>query len=335
MVLHLMCAGADGTLWHTVRQIDGSWLPFGDVRVAVLSENPGSLDPVSFEDVTCTNVGNDLHVAGTMQNGRVVHTIRRISGTWFPFGDLLAAAQAPRGGVFSIAATDVNNQLRVCVALKSRTGQIDSADQSLYHTIRNSAGSWKPFENVGGSFADVACSSADGRLHFCGTTFDHQGIRMNVLEHAVQTAPSTFTPFGDVRAVVIAENPSSLDPGAFHQVCCAGDNGDLHVCAVSAGNLFHTIRRADGTWFPFGDVVSVVVGSNPGSLRPVGLGSVACAIVREELHVACIDAAGVIWHTVRRADGSWFPFGNVTEVVAGAGGPNPGPASVVAVADSF
>jgi hypothetical protein len=336
-VLHVLCVGASGMLTHTIRRIDGSWLPFGDVRSVVLGANPGSPDPVAFEDVACAGVGNDLQLCGLTRGGGVVHTIRALDGSWpFGFGDLLAAAAAPRGSVFSVGAAGLPDQFRACAAIKTTTGSIVSTDQALYETARNSAGSWSPFANRGGSFSDVSFAQAGGMLHFCGITFDHAGVASNMLNHALKSG-STWTPFGDVRSVVLAENPGSFDPGLFHLVSCAGIDGELHICAISSGRLFHTIRRANGTFSPFGDVVTAVVGGNPGSPSPSGLGSVSCAGVNGELHILCVDAAGALWHTIRRADGTFFPFGDVKDVILGVhpGSLDPGQIATVAVADSF
>lgn len=336
-VLHVVCIDRTGRLTHTIRRIDGTWLPFGDVKGVVLGTNPGSFDPGSFTDVACAGVGNDLQVCGLTQGGGLVHTIRAIAGNWpFGFGDVLAAASAPQGTVLAIGAAGMGGQLRVAAAIRRRTGTIVSVDQELHEAARNPSGAWAAFANRGGSFSDVSFGQAGGQLHFCGTTFDHRGIRMNVLEHALKTG-STWSPFGDVRGVVLAQNPGSLDPGLFHLVSCSGIDGQLHVCAISSGRLIHTIRRADGSWTAFGDVVAEVVRENPASPSPSGLGSVSCAGVNGELQVTCVDGNGVLWHTIRRGDGTWFPFGNVKAVVLGSnpGTLDPGPISVVSVADSF
>jgi hypothetical protein len=84
--------------------------------------------------------------------------------------------------------------------------------------------------------------------------------------------------------------------------------------------------------------VAVVMSDNPGSPRPDGLlNGVSCVVVQDELHVTVIDGGGSIWHTIRDVNGRFGPFGEViaTVLAQNAGSPNPGTASVVAVADSF
>jgi hypothetical protein len=104
--------------------------------------------------------------------------------------------------------------------------------------------------------------------------------------------------------------------------------GDLHVLAVNiqgpgppigapyvASNaLWHTIRRADGSWpYQFGDAGSLLAHLHDSPPYY----AVACATnAIGDLHViAKTDLR--IWHTIRLADGSWpYPFGNVARTMA-------------------
>src|ERR1700733_10193167 len=75
-----------------------------------------------------------------------------------------------------------------------------------------------------------------------------------------------------------------LNIGAASGCACATNAaGDLHVLtsSVPEGKIWHTIRRADGSWpYPFGDVEAAT--SNIG----VNFGHLACATnVAGDLHV--------------------------------------------------
>lgn len=196
-------------------------------------------------------------------------------------------------------------------------------------------------------------------LHVCG-------ISNLSLWHTIRRAAGTWFQFGDVKRVVLAQNPGSPDPGIISgDVSCAKVGLELHVC-VSNGNgqLWHTIRRADaiGSWFPFDDVggdfglpgrfvrvgaaelnpllhvcgvtddgrlwhaarvrdswsrfenvKNMVLADNPGSPDPGNFSDVDCAGRAGELHVCAVTEDGNLWHTIRRTNGTWFPFGNVKD----------------------
>jgi hypothetical protein len=77
------------------------------------------------------------------------------------------------------------------------------------------------------------------------------------------------------------------------------------------GGLRHTIRHADGSWHPFGNVES-----EAGNMVAIG---VECAAVNGELHVCAVNDESSLWHTIRHADGSWHPFGNVNQQTGNRG----------------
>jgi hypothetical protein len=147
------------------------------------------------------------------------------------------------------------------------------------------------------------------------------------LWHTIRKADGSWPfKFGDVQSQtrLIGPNPGI---GATPQVSSSVNfQGDLHVLVIDENKgLWHTIRKADGTWpFAFGDVQAQTrkVGPNNG----IGITPLACCATNTQgdLHVLALDNNGGLWHTIRMADGTWpLAFGDVqaqTRLV----GPNPG-----------
>ncbi|HZU03788.1 MAG TPA: hypothetical protein VFA10_29255, partial [Ktedonobacteraceae bacterium] len=80
------------------------------------------------------------------------------------------------------------------------------------------------------------------------------------------------------------------------------------VGLATDGTIWHTIRFANGSWQSnFGNVNNQE--GNGGSLRFTDVG---CAGIGGDLHVTAVNRNGIIWHTIRFANGSWqSTFGNV------------------------
>jgi hypothetical protein len=68
-----------------------------------------------------------------------------------------------------------------------------------------------------------------------------------------------------VRAVVLRENPSTFDPPSYAGTGCADIAGEIHVCG---GDLWHTIRWANGRWQDFRSVRAEVLREHPTSPSP-------------------------------------------------------------------
>src|SRR5207247_2027065 len=86
------------------------------------------------------------------------------------------------------------------------------------------------------------------------------------------------------------------------------------------GHPWHTLRRADGSWTGLGDVQSEF--AIPGPVTKVAATGDGVA---GETQFMFATADGHLWHTLRRADGSWQGLGDVQSVFA-----IPGPVTTVA-----
>ncbi|MFI9186442.1 trypsin-like serine protease [Streptomyces goshikiensis] len=76
---------------------------------------------------------------------------------------------------------------------------------------------------------------------------------------------------------------------------------------VQAGtNLYQGIRLADGTWTGFTDV-QAKAGTVPGGVR-----TAAVAGMGSDTHVVALGGDGRLRHTIRKADGSWGAFGDLS-----------------------
>ena len=234
------------------------------------------------------------------------HTIRLSDSSWQPsFGDVKSVESNNPGHFSAVGCAGVNGQLQV-------VGLID--DGGMWHTIRLSDSSWQPSfgdvksveSNNPGHFSAVGCAGVNGQLQVVGL-IDNGGMW-----HTIRLNDSSWQSFfGDVKGV------ESNNPGHFSAVACAAVDGsasggrELHVVGLTNdGGMWHTIRRADGSWQPsFGDVKSVE-SNNPGHFSAVG-----CAGVGGQLHVVGLTDDGGMWHTIRLNDSAWqSSFGDVKGV---------------------
>jgi hypothetical protein len=182
-------------------------------------------------------------------------------------------------------------------------------DHNLWHTIRFIDGIWLRFGDVEaqtgdqGFFQDVDCAQNRLDLHVCGVTMDLS------LWHTVRRIDGSWVAFGDVE-------DQAGDGGNITNVACTSTYNssqpydlayELQVLAANtAGRLWHTIRRGDGSWTQFDDVKAQA--GDPGPFR-----GVACDAdpLGDHIHVLAVGQNGGLWHTIRRADGSWVAFGDV------------------------
>ncbi|MBD0695078.1 polymorphic toxin-type HINT domain-containing protein [Streptomyces sp. CBMA123] len=107
-----------------------------------------------------------------------------------------------------------------------------------------------------------------------------------------------------------------MDTGKVTSVAIAGDSQTASV-AISDGQVYLAQQRANGTWRNFENLHTT---TQAGPLTaPVE--HVAAAWADNTLQIMAV-AGGRIWHTLRKADGSWQPWGDVTGVVGSLSNPN-------------
>jgi tyrosinase-like protein len=277
------------------------WTGPDNQELVKTSTDPSVVAPRRYD----TSPSEDLQLVGLIDGGGMWHTIRYADGSWQRvFGDVKGVESNDPGFFSAVACAGVNDELQLA-------GLTDGG--GMWHTIRHADGSWQPFfgdvkgveSNDPGHFSAIGCAGVNDELQVVGLT-DGGGM-WHTIRHVDSWQPS----FGDVKGV------ESNDPGHFSAVACAAVGGstsggdELHLIALTdAGGMWHTIRRADGSWQPsFGDVKGVE-SNDPGFFSAVG-----CAGIGGDLHVVALTDAGGMWHTIRRADGTWQPsFGDVKGV---------------------
>jgi hypothetical protein len=93
--LEVFAVGADGKLWHTIRNPDESWQPFFDPLEAVVIGGPSS-----FFACASANTEQGLQVVAAGDDGNLWHTIRDPGGHWQSFFGLVeveVAGGSPTG----------------------------------------------------------------------------------------------------------------------------------------------------------------------------------------------------------------------------------------------
>jgi kumamolisin len=300
----LVSPSQHGQLFHTIRNSDGSWQPSFGLVEAQESNNPGP-----FTAISCAGVGNEMELVG-ISGGQLWHTIRNPNGSWQPSFGLIESQEGNNPGPFTaIACAGVGNQMEL----------VGIVGGQLWHTIRNADGSWQPSfgfvesqeRNNPGAFTGIACAGV-------GNEMELVGIVGGQLWHTIRNADGSWQPrFGHV------ETQEANDPGPFTAISCAGVGNQMELVGIVGGQLWHTIRKPDGSWQrKFGHVETQET-NNPGPFT-----AISCAGVGDQMElVGIVD--GQLWHTIRNADGSWQPTFGLVESVENN---NPGAFTAISVA---
>ena len=265
---------------------------------------PNSFDPSQITQLTAA--GDSTQTWGVALSGGKAWVAQQNSdGSWGTFTDIASLA-GWIGTVDSVSAAWSNGQLQVMTTYGGK----------IWHTLRRSDGTWQSWGDVMsvvGTLAQpsqpVVTNTASGLevLTFAG----------GKIWHTLRRPDGTWSGWGDVLQAV---GPLS---GAT-QIAATSTASGLETVVTAGGKLWHTLRRADGTWSGWGDVYSQTgtLGSTltgPGQLSTTGTSA--------GLQVIAL-AGGKPWHSLRKADGTWSAWADVTS----AAGPVVSPAFVAGAA---
>jgi hypothetical protein len=202
------------------------------------------------------------------------------------------------------ASASAAQELHVLAQTSPYRGELNV--YGLHHTIRLFGGSWTAFGDVQdaassagtpGTVTSVSAADSRRELHVLASARGSDGV--TELFHSIRRSDGGWTPFGQVAGQTGRLPSHVVDPGS------AVIDGSLHVlAATTSGDLYHAIRRADGSWTHWGNVKLQT--GDPGVVARV-----EAAASGADLHVAVTTAAGGVYHTIRYADGSWTSFGDI------------------------
>jgi hypothetical protein len=274
-------------LWLTTRLADGTWK-----ALEIVQSELAVSGPVANVAGTGGEPGETQFVL-TTADGHLWHTLRRADGTWTGLGDVEARFGPGMVAVAAVAAADVTSGETQFMYVRQANG--DLMDASRY-----ADGTWAVNLDAGlavpGPVAAVAgTGSAPGDTQFVFTTAGGH------LWHTLNgTGPTD-----------VQKQFATAIPGPVAAVAAAnGTSGETQFVFTTAdGHLWHTVRRADGTWTGLGDVQGQF--AIPGAVTAVaGTGGAP-----GETQFVFTTADGHLWHTLRRADGTWTGLGNVQDQI--------------------
>ncbi len=171
----------------------------------------------------------------------------------------------------------------------------------VFHSTRNSQGSWTGFGNVEAAAGNIGGVQAIADAGINGDTHILAVGGNGAINHTIRHNTGSWDNFTDI-------GPQTNQLGSVTKLSAVSIGGDLHVVAVANGRLYHTARLANGTWLRFGDITPA-----SGTVT-----SAAAASVNGELQVVSV-AGGVVQHTIRAVGGAWQPWASAYDAAGNVG----------------
>jgi hypothetical protein len=241
--LHVVAVGVNGDLWHTIRHARGAWQSyFGNV------EDQTRSGPPYVQRVSILAIGTGLHVVGAAGWG-LWHTFRHADGTWSRFDCIGNQSVGPTGLSEAAMGSEDGEHLLVIGIAERATMWFITATATRAEVLWD--GPYRAVQHYasGGpaAFTTVSCAGAGGVAHVVAVGSDGQ-LWHNVFD---RKSAALFTAFRPVAPRSTQGPPSFVDVG-----CASLDGRSVHVVGLgSDGQLWQTIRDADGTWQPTFDLV--------------------------------------------------------------------------------
>jgi hypothetical protein len=244
--------------------------------------------------------------------GPMYHRVRRADGTWTGFTPIAGFGTTQPGDARDMAIAGLPNGTAQLLII--------GADWRVYHQSRGTSGIWSGFETVAG-FGTTA-PAAGSRVGIAGLPDGSTQIVIigadNGVYHQIRSALGTWSGFQPLPGLGTPSTAQARD------VAIAGlPDGSSQALIIGAdGRVYHQRRSATGAWSGFQPV------AGQGTTEPAAGSRVAIAGASDgSAHVLIAGAGNVVYHQLRRPDGSWSGF----QPLPGFGTPAPAQARDVAV----
>jgi len=252
-----------GTLWHIMRNSDGSWTaPWLSVQAAMQAAGHPPISAVTYV-AAIADAKNNMHVLVLDSDRTLWHTIRQAAGYWpYPWGNVQSVIRAqgnPTIGPIALVAGAINpnGDLQVVV--------LDEAAR-LWHTIRLANETWPyPWGDVDAAIGGRAA----GQLRYVAVVTDPSGNlsllatdQQGTLWHTIRLVNGTWpSAWGNVNEAVVKDAKHVALDRSASTAGVINAAGDLHVLNVDEpAGLYCTTRTANGFWpDPWSDVQGAVV----------------------------------------------------------------------------
>ncbi|MBU1110462.1 DUF333 domain-containing protein [Patescibacteria group bacterium] len=259
--LHVVITSSSNNhILHTVRNSNGSWQTIGWGDVTNTLSNTKTTDVAPAVAINSSN--GDLHIAiKDSSNNHVLHTVRYNSGKWQTqgWGDVTNTLSGSKTTTLGPAITyDQDNQNLQFVI-------VDSSNNHLLHTVRNSNGSWQSIGwgdvtiALGGNTTttikpSIAAAMGLNLVHF--TIVDSSSHILHTIRYGSGSWQTSG--WGDVTASLGGTNLTTTAAPISHDSYAS----KMHITMIDSisTHLLHSYRNDNGTWQSsgWGDVTNAL-----------------------------------------------------------------------------